>query len=85
MKRCVEQPSTGHGNSLTTMSSTHMHFGAFIWAASSRQSFDFNGNVSYFEIHKCFGADITYNSTTNQTGQVPYEGGIITRHRCPDK
>lgn len=59
----------------------NMRFGAFTWAASSKQSFDFNGNVSCFEIHSCFGADITYYSATKQMGQElipPYEVFKIT-------
>nr|XP_046264846.1 ecto-ADP-ribosyltransferase 4-like [Scatophagus argus] len=58
-----------------------MRFGAFIWVASSKQAFVSNGSVSCFEIHSCFGADITYYSATNQTGQVlipPYEVFTIT-------
>ncbi|XP_034395264.1 ecto-ADP-ribosyltransferase 4-like isoform X2 [Cyclopterus lumpus] len=60
---------------------TNMRFGAFIWAASSKQSFDLKANVSCFEIYSCFGADITYYSATNQMGQVlipPYEVFKIT-------
>lgn len=60
---------------------TSMRFGAFTWVASSKQSFDFNGNVSCFEIYSCFGADITYYSAINQKGQVlipPYEVFKIT-------
>ncbi|XP_070776979.1 ecto-ADP-ribosyltransferase 4-like [Enoplosus armatus] len=60
---------------------TNMRFGAFTWVASNKQSFDFNGNVSCFEIHSCFGADITYYSATNQMGQElipPYEVFKIT-------
>lgn len=60
---------------------TNMRFGAFTWAASRKQSFAFNGNVSCFEIHSCFGADITYYSATNHMGQVlipPYEVFKIT-------
>lgn len=60
---------------------TSMRFGAFTWVASGKQSFDFNGNVSCFEIQTCFGADITYYSATKQIGQVlipPYEVFQIT-------
>lgn len=60
---------------------TNMRFGAFTWAASSKQSFDLKANVSCFEIYSCFGADITYYSATNQAGQVlipPYEVFKIT-------
>ncbi|XP_044202963.1 ecto-ADP-ribosyltransferase 4-like [Thunnus albacares] len=60
---------------------TNMRFGTFIWATSSKQSFDFNGNVSCFEIYTCFGAEITYYSAENQKGQVlipPYEVFKIT-------
>ncbi|XP_070684103.1 ecto-ADP-ribosyltransferase 4-like [Pempheris klunzingeri] len=60
---------------------TNMRFGAFTLVASSMQSFDFNGNMSCFEIHSCFGADITYYSAANQMGQVlipPYEVFKIT-------
>ncbi|XP_068583298.1 ecto-ADP-ribosyltransferase 4-like [Cebidichthys violaceus] len=60
---------------------TNMRFGAFTWVASSKRSFDFNGNVSCFEIYSCFGADITYYSAANQMGQVlipPYEVFKIT-------
>ncbi|KAL3067111.1 hypothetical protein OYC64_016957 [Pagothenia borchgrevinki] len=60
---------------------TNMRFGAFTWAASSKQSFDFNGNVSCFEIYSCFGADITHYSATKQKGQVlipPYEVFKVT-------
>lgn len=67
---------------------TNMRFGAFIWATSSKQSFDFNGNVSCFEIYTCFGADITYYSAENQKGQVlipPYEVFKITDVLTNDK
>ncbi|XP_039653152.1 ecto-ADP-ribosyltransferase 4-like [Perca fluviatilis] len=60
---------------------TNMRFGAFTWVASSKESFDMNGNVSCFEIYSCFGADITHYSATNQMGQVlipPYEVFKIT-------
>lgn len=60
---------------------TNMRFGAFTWVASSKQAFDFNGNVSCFEIRSCFGADITNYSATNQMGQVlipPYEVFKVT-------
>lgn len=60
---------------------TNMRFGAFTLVASSKQSFDINGNVSCFEIYSCFGADITYYSATKQMGQVlipPYEVFKIT-------
>lgn len=60
---------------------TNMRFGAFTWVASSKESFEFNGNVSCFEIHSCFGADITYYSASNQRGQVlipPYEVFTVT-------
>lgn len=60
---------------------TNMRFGSFTWVASSKQSFDFKGNVSCFEIDSCFGADITYYSATKQEGQVlipPYEVFKIT-------
>lgn len=60
---------------------TNMRFGAFTLAGSAKQSFDFNGNVSCFEIHTCFGADITNYSASNQVGQVlipPYEVFRIT-------
>ncbi|KAI3352324.1 hypothetical protein L3Q82_005292 [Scortum barcoo] len=60
---------------------TNMRFGAFTWGASSKQSFDLNGNVSCFEIISCFGADITHYSATNQMGQVlipPYEVFKVT-------
>ncbi|TNN54196.1 GPI-linked NAD(P)(+)--arginine ADP-ribosyltransferase 1 [Liparis tanakae] len=59
----------------------NMRFGAFTWAASSKQSSDLKANVSCFEIYSCFGADITYYSATNQAGQVlipPYEVFKIT-------
>ncbi|KAM4585330.1 ecto-ADP-ribosyltransferase 4-like [Odontesthes bonariensis] len=49
---------------------TNMRFGAFTWAVSRKQTLEFNGNVSCFEINTCFGADITYYSSTNQIGQV---------------
>ncbi|XP_038142399.1 T-cell ecto-ADP-ribosyltransferase 1-like [Cyprinodon tularosa] len=49
---------------------TNIRFGTLIWSASSKQSFETNGNVSCFEILTCFGADITYYSSTNQMGQV---------------
>lgn len=49
---------------------TFVRFGAFTWAASSKQSFKFDGNVSCFEIYTCFGADITYYSGRHQRGQV---------------
>lgn len=49
---------------------TFMRFGALTWAVSSKQSFKFAGKVSCFEIYTCFGADITYYSSTNQQGQV---------------
>ncbi|XP_022611422.1 ecto-ADP-ribosyltransferase 4-like [Seriola dumerili] len=60
---------------------TNMRFGAFTLAASTKPAFDFNGNVSCFEIYTCFGADVTYYSATNQMGQVlipPYEVFKIT-------
>ncbi len=60
---------------------TNIRFGSFTWAASSRESFSFNGNVSCFEILSCFGADITHYSATTQNGQVlipPYEVFKIT-------
>lgn len=60
---------------------TNMRFGSFTWVASSKQSFDFNGNMSCFEINSCFGADITYYSAAKQMGQVlipPYEVFKIT-------
>ncbi|XP_070841690.1 T-cell ecto-ADP-ribosyltransferase 2-like [Chaetodon trifascialis] len=60
---------------------TNMRFGAFTWVTLNKQSFGFNGNVSCFEIDSCFGADITYYSAINQTGQVlipPYEVFKIT-------
>lgn len=60
---------------------TNMRFGAFTLTASTKQSFDFNGNVSCFEIDTCFGADVTYYSASNQMGQVlipPYEVFKIT-------
>ncbi|KAM9769638.1 ecto-ADP-ribosyltransferase 4-like [Menidia menidia] len=47
-----------------------MRFGGFIWTFSNKQTLGFNGNVSCFEISTCFGADITYYSSTNQMGQV---------------
>ncbi|XP_069024125.1 T-cell ecto-ADP-ribosyltransferase 2-like [Embiotoca jacksoni] len=47
-----------------------MRFGDFTWAASSKQAFEFNGNVSCFEIYTCFGADVTYYSATTLEGQV---------------
>ncbi|XP_054897148.1 ecto-ADP-ribosyltransferase 4-like [Poeciliopsis prolifica] len=49
---------------------TNVRFGGFTWAASSKQSFEVNGNVSCFEIQTCFGADITHYSSVDQTGQV---------------
>ncbi|KAM4584765.1 NAD(P)(+)--arginine ADP-ribosyltransferase 2-like [Odontesthes bonariensis] len=49
---------------------TNMRFGGFTWAVSRKQTLEFNGNVSCFEINTCFGADITYYSSTNQIGQV---------------
>lgn len=60
---------------------TNMRFGAFTLAASTKQSFDFNDDISCFEIYTCFGADITHYSATNQKGQVlipPYEVFRIT-------
>lgn len=60
---------------------TNMRFGSFIWTASRKQSFHFNGNISCFEINSCFGADITDYSATKQMGQVlipPYEVFKIT-------
>ncbi|CAJ1052707.1 ecto-ADP-ribosyltransferase 4-like [Xyrichtys novacula] len=60
---------------------SHMRFGAFTWVATSKQAFSFNGNLSCFEIHTCFGARITYYSATKQKGQVlipPYEVFQIT-------
>lgn len=58
-----------------------MRFGAFTLTASSQRSFDFNGNVSCFEIYTCFGAEVTYYSAEDQTGLVlipPYEVFTIT-------
>ncbi|XP_035516490.1 T-cell ecto-ADP-ribosyltransferase 1-like [Morone saxatilis] len=66
---------------------SNMRFGAFTWVASSKQSFDFNSNVSCFEIHSCYGADITHYSATKQMGQVlipPYEVFKITDVRTDD-
>uniref|UniRef100_A0A8C4NQM3 NAD(P)(+)--arginine ADP-ribosyltransferase n=1 Tax=Dicentrarchus labrax TaxID=13489 RepID=A0A8C4NQM3_DICLA len=66
---------------------SNMRFGAFTWVASSKQSFNFNANVSCFEIHSCYGADITYYSATKQMGQVlipPYEVFKITDVRTDD-
>ncbi|KAM8773760.1 ecto-ADP-ribosyltransferase 4-like [Acanthopagrus schlegelii] len=60
---------------------TNVRFGAFTWVALSKQSFESNGNVSCFEIHSCFGADITYYSASDQRGQVlipPYEVFTVT-------
>lgn len=60
---------------------TDMRFGAFTLAATTKQSFDFNGDLSCFEIYTCFGANITHYSATNQKGQVlipPYEVFRIT-------
>lgn len=60
---------------------TNMRFGAFTWAASRKQSFVLNGDVSCFEIYTCFGADITYYSATKEMGQVlipPYEVFKVT-------
>lgn len=65
----------------TNVINTKMRFGAFTWAASSKQSFSFNGEVSCFEIHSCFGADITHYSALRTAGQVlipPYEVFTIT-------
>lgn len=59
----------------------NMRFGAFTWAAMSKQSMRFNGNVSCFEIESCFSADITQYSAIRKTGQVlipPYEVFLIT-------
>ncbi|KAM9363651.1 ecto-ADP-ribosyltransferase 4-like [Symphorus nematophorus] len=66
---------------------TNMRFGAFTQATSSKQSFNLNGNVSCFEIHSCFGADITYYSAAQQMGQVlipPYEVFKITDVQTDD-
>lgn len=48
----------------------NMRFGTFTWAASAKQTFSVNGNVSCFEIYTCFSADITYYSATSQPGQL---------------
>ncbi|XP_074539450.1 ecto-ADP-ribosyltransferase 4-like [Halichoeres trimaculatus] len=58
-----------------------MRFGAFIWAAMSKESMSSNGDVSCFEIESCFGADITHYSALRKAGQVlipPYEVFQIT-------
>uniref|UniRef100_A0A7N5ZSX3 NAD(P)(+)--arginine ADP-ribosyltransferase n=1 Tax=Anabas testudineus TaxID=64144 RepID=A0A7N5ZSX3_ANATE len=60
---------------------TNMRFGAFTLATSTKNSFDFNGNVSCFEIYTCFGADIINYSAIDLKGQVlipPYEVFRIT-------
>ncbi|XP_054634993.1 GPI-linked NAD(P)(+)--arginine ADP-ribosyltransferase 1-like [Dunckerocampus dactyliophorus] len=60
---------------------TNIRFGAFIWAATNKQTFESNGKVSCFEIHTCFGADVTFYSAKGQEGQVlipPYEVFTIT-------
>ncbi|KAM4603894.1 ecto-ADP-ribosyltransferase 4-like [Polymixia lowei] len=58
-----------------------IRFGTFTLATSSKDSFDFSGNVSCFQIFTCFGAKITYYSASNQKGQVlipPYEVFKVT-------
>nr|XP_057923899.1 ecto-ADP-ribosyltransferase 5-like isoform X2 [Doryrhamphus excisus]XP_057923909.1 ecto-ADP-ribosyltransferase 5-like isoform X2 [Doryrhamphus excisus]XP_057923918.1 ecto-ADP-ribosyltransferase 5-like isoform X2 [Doryrhamphus excisus]XP_057923926.1 ecto-ADP-ribosyltransferase 5-like isoform X2 [Doryrhamphus excisus] len=60
---------------------TNMRFGAFVWAATDKRTFESNGKVSCFEIHSCFGADVTFYSAKDQAGQVlipPYEVFTIT-------
>uniref|UniRef100_A0A673CD61 NAD(P)(+)--arginine ADP-ribosyltransferase n=1 Tax=Sphaeramia orbicularis TaxID=375764 RepID=A0A673CD61_9TELE len=60
---------------------TKMRFGSFIWATSSKNSPQFTGNISCFEIYTCFGADITNYSAIKQQGQTlipPYEVFQIT-------
>ncbi|XP_061588396.1 ecto-ADP-ribosyltransferase 4-like [Cololabis saira] len=52
------------------INNTIIRFGTFTWAASNRESFELSGNVSCFEIYTCFGADITYYSSTKLIGQV---------------
>ncbi|XP_029003389.1 GPI-linked NAD(P)(+)--arginine ADP-ribosyltransferase 1-like [Betta splendens] len=64
-----------------------LRFGAFVMAGATRQSFDFHGNTSCFEIRTCFGADITHYSAADQTGQLlipPYEVFRVTDVRTDD-
>ncbi|XP_026160096.1 ecto-ADP-ribosyltransferase 4-like [Mastacembelus armatus] len=63
-------------NQFNHVINTNMRFGSFTLAASTKQAFGSNGNMSCFQIYTCFGADITYYSTINHIGQVlipPYE------------
>ncbi|XP_028312195.1 ecto-ADP-ribosyltransferase 4-like [Gouania willdenowi] len=48
----------------------NMRFGSFVLATSNKTMFELNGNVSCFEIYTCFGADISYYSSSDQFGQV---------------
>lgn len=52
------------------INNTYVRFGALTWAVSSKQSLKFSSDASCFEIYTCFGADITYYSSTNQKGQM---------------
>ncbi|XP_071361131.1 ecto-ADP-ribosyltransferase 4-like isoform X2 [Trachinotus anak] len=66
---------------------SNMRFGAFTLGAATRTSLDFSGNASCFEIYTCLGADVTYYSAANQTGQVlipPFEVFRITDVRTDD-
>ncbi|XP_077460419.1 GPI-linked NAD(P)(+)--arginine ADP-ribosyltransferase 1-like [Stigmatopora argus] len=58
-----------------------IRFGTFVWATSSKDSFESNGKNSCFEIDTCYGADVTFYSAKGQEGQVlipPYEVFTIT-------
>ncbi|XP_061736379.1 GPI-linked NAD(P)(+)--arginine ADP-ribosyltransferase 1-like isoform X2 [Nerophis ophidion] len=63
------------------VANTKMRFGAYVWAASNKQTFESIGQVSCFEIHSCLGADVTFYSANSQPGQVlipPYEVFTVT-------
>ncbi|XP_077379715.1 GPI-linked NAD(P)(+)--arginine ADP-ribosyltransferase 1-like [Festucalex cinctus] len=67
---------------------TKIRFGTFVWAASSKQTFESNGKGSCFEIHSCFGADVTFYSAKSQRGQAlipPYEVFTVTNVMTDDQ
>ncbi|XP_037546261.1 T-cell ecto-ADP-ribosyltransferase 2-like [Nematolebias whitei] len=52
------------------INNTYVRFGALTWAVSSKRSLQFSSDVSCFEIYTCFGADITYYSSTSRKEQM---------------
>lgn len=52
------------------INNTYVRFGSLVWAVSSKPPFEFSSSASCFEIYTCFGADITYYSSTNHKGQM---------------